>query len=215
MKNKVFLSIETSISRIFLVAYNKGELFKVQKNIENSIEIDINNLLSKLLKKAQLEFKHLHFIMVSLGPGSFTGTRIGLSAGKAIALASGKKIYGYSNFETIYNQAIIDKKIIHNKDINLLIRSSKYDFYHQRIFNSKFQDIQITNVKDIINHYNKDNYFIGNFENIYNLEKYETCIPTKEAVLKTVKELDLPKKNYFNKPLSPLYIKEHYAKKTR
>ena len=213
MKNKVFLSVETSINRIFLVIYNKGELLEVKKNIETSIEVDLNNLLGKLFKKAQLEFKDLHFIMVSLGPGSFTGTRIGLSAAKAIALATGKKIYGYSNFETMYNQAIIDKKIIRNENINLLIRSSKYDFYHQKIYNNKFEGIQITNVKDIINLYNKDNYFIGNFKNIYNLKKYHICIPSKEAVLKTVKDLDKVKKKYTNKSLAPFYVKEHYAKK--
>ena len=213
MKNKVFLSIETSISRIFLVVCKNGNLFRVHKNVQTSIEIDLNNLLNKLLNKAKIDFKNLNFIVVSLGPGSFTGTRVGLAAAKAIALASDKKLYGYSNFNAMFNQAVIEKKIINEKKLNFLIKASKYEFYHQSFFKGNFNNIVLSNLEQIKKMNNKDNYFIGNFKNDYNLNTYHRCTPSKEAIFATVKELNADKKNFISKPLSPLYIKEHYAKK--
>ena len=215
MKNKVFLSIETSINRIFLVINNKQKLSSVHKNVESSIEIDLNNLLNKTFKKAKINFENLDFILVSLGPGSFTGIRVGLSAAKAISLSLGKSLYGYSNFKAMLHQAIIDKKMPLNKKINLLIKSSKHDFYCQRYSEGKFEKISLNNVGGIKKNHNKENYYLGNFNNIYNLQNYHKCIPSKDSILKIVHANDLLKANYLDKRLKPYYIKEHYAKKSR
>ena len=212
MKNKVFLSIETSMNRIFLVVYNMQTLFAVHKNVQSSIEIDLNNLLNKTLKKAKINFDNLDFILVSLGPGSFTGIRVGLSAAKAISLSLRKNLYGYSNFKAMLYQAIIEKKIPVNKKINLLIKSSKYDFYCQRFCEGKFEKISVKNIDRLKKHHNEENFYLGNFKNIYDLENFQICIPSKDSILKIVQANDLHKGDYLYKALNPFYIKEHYAK---
>ena len=56
MKNKNFLSIETSLSRIFLVLRLNEKVYSVNKYTENSIEEELNVLIGKLIFKNKANF---------------------------------------------------------------------------------------------------------------------------------------------------------------
>jgi tRNA threonylcarbamoyladenosine biosynthesis protein TsaB len=51
-------------------------------------------LIAHVMKEAGLPFAALDRIAVTIGPGSFTGLRVGLSAARGIALAAGKPVVG-------------------------------------------------------------------------------------------------------------------------
>ena len=53
---KSFLSIETSLNRIFLVLYVKDNLISNNKILENSIEVEINQMFDEILEQAQAHF---------------------------------------------------------------------------------------------------------------------------------------------------------------
>jgi|SRR5262245_5628369 len=53
-------------------------------------------LIARVMDKAATEFAELDRIAVTVGPGSFTGLRVGISAARGIALASGKPAVGLS-----------------------------------------------------------------------------------------------------------------------
>ena len=99
---KSFLSIETSLNRIFLVIRIKDNLISNSKILEDSIEAEINQMFDQTLEQVGTNFSDLDYIMVSMGPGSYTGTRVGLAAAKAIAVSIKKPIFGYTNFSAIF-----------------------------------------------------------------------------------------------------------------
>jgi tRNA threonylcarbamoyladenosine biosynthesis protein TsaB len=57
--------------------------------------------IAKLLSDAELGLEHIDCFAVASGPGSFTGVRIGLSAVKGLAEATGKPAVGVSNLRAM------------------------------------------------------------------------------------------------------------------
>jgi tRNA threonylcarbamoyladenosine biosynthesis protein TsaB len=55
-------------------------------------------LIARVMDSAGCEFADLDRIAVTVGPGSFTGLRVGISAARGLALAAGKPAVGLSTF---------------------------------------------------------------------------------------------------------------------
>ncbi len=59
------------------------------------------SLISECLRDAGMDLQSLQGIAVSMGPGSFTGLRIGLSAGKGLAFAGRTPLVGIGTLEAL------------------------------------------------------------------------------------------------------------------
>ena len=210
---KSFLSIETSLNRIFLVLHIKDSLISNSKILENSVEVEINQMFDEILEEGKACFFDLDYIMVSLGPGSYTGARVGLAAAKAIAVSINKPIFGYTNFSAIYNQGIIDSLIKINSNTGIIIKASKYDAYYQIIKNNVFSNYKVLSINDLNSDSLMCEKILGNYYKVDEIKNYHFCFPKKESIFKIfLKHLE-NESNYKNKNLEPLYIKGHYAEK--
>ena len=58
-------------------------------------------LIQELFHKAALTFQEIAYIVVSLGPGSFTGTRVGVAAARGFSLALKVPVLGINSFEWV------------------------------------------------------------------------------------------------------------------
>ena len=58
-------------------------------------------LIDRLLAQSEIRPAELDLIGVTVGPGGFTGLRVGLAAAGGLALATGARIVGVSSFEAV------------------------------------------------------------------------------------------------------------------
>ena len=58
-------------------------------------------LIARVMDASRCEFTDLDRIAVTVGPGSFTGLRVGISAARGIALATGKPALGLSTLSAL------------------------------------------------------------------------------------------------------------------
>jgi tRNA threonylcarbamoyladenosine biosynthesis protein TsaB len=58
-------------------------------------------LIARVMDEAACEFADLNRVAVTVGPGSFTGLRVGISAARGIALAAGRPAIGLSTLSAL------------------------------------------------------------------------------------------------------------------
>ena len=88
MSQALILHIETATD-ICSVALSKGDhlLSLVESGQERSHAKLLNPFIHQAFREAGLELKELNAVAVSMGPGSYTGLRIGISTAKGISYA--------------------------------------------------------------------------------------------------------------------------------
>lgn len=88
------LAVDTSINKISFAAWNEDihTSLIIQAELKQSEKLVPS--IEYVLKEAKLDVKDIEFLAVASGPGTFTGLRLGISALKAISLASGAPLYG-------------------------------------------------------------------------------------------------------------------------
>lgn len=62
--------------------------------------------VDQVMRETELDWHQIDGIAVSLGPGSFTGLRIGLSIAKGLAMASGRPLLGVSTLDGLAKQIV-------------------------------------------------------------------------------------------------------------
>lgn len=90
------LSIDCAVSRLMISAKNDDKIFTSIYDIGMKQSESIVPAIDYALEKVLLSPSELDYTAITLGPGSFTGLRLGISAVKAIELAYNVPVYGIS-----------------------------------------------------------------------------------------------------------------------
>lgn len=96
----------------------KGQVFHTYNMGMRQSELIVPSL-QNTLSEAEISVKDIQYSAVTIGPGSFTGLRLGLSALKALTFAYDIPVYGISTLK-MYSRPLIntEKKIISCIDAN-------------------------------------------------------------------------------------------------
>jgi tRNA threonylcarbamoyladenosine biosynthesis protein TsaB len=86
-------------------------------------------IVQDVLQAAGLKFFDLHAIVTTVGPGAFTGLRIGLSTAKSLGLALEIPVFGVSTLQTLASQYTNEKKP--DGAITVILETKRTDFYFQ------------------------------------------------------------------------------------
>lgn len=80
------------------------------------------NMVEEVLAQSQTEYSELSAVASTIGPGSFTGIRIGLSAARAIGFAAGIQVLGFNSLEVIAYDLSLSQK---DKEITAMLNAGK------------------------------------------------------------------------------------------
>jgi len=87
----MILSIDTTDNLKTVVKLGSKKIVKKYKNPKDQ---ELLTLIDKIMKDGKKTFKDIKEIKVNIGPGSFTGIRVGVSVANALAWSLGIKVNG-------------------------------------------------------------------------------------------------------------------------
>lgn len=93
------LSVDTTGYAMSIALLKEGNFFSATKPIGLKNYESLVSLIAALMKKAALSIDDIDCLSVCIGPGSFTGIRIGVSAIKALAYAIEVPVVGYKSLD--------------------------------------------------------------------------------------------------------------------
>lgn len=93
------LAISCAVSKLELAAINEDKICSVSYDIGMKQSETLLPAIDYILNKTGLKSNELDFTTLTIGPGSFTGLRLGISALKAIECAFNVPVYGLSSLE--------------------------------------------------------------------------------------------------------------------
>lgn len=103
----LILAIDTStkVGAVAIYSEEKGVIAEIILNCGNNHSENIMNAVDALFKMSKSSIKDIDKIAVSIGPGSFTGIRIGVGIAKGLAYSLNKPIVGVNTLDIIANLA--------------------------------------------------------------------------------------------------------------
>lgn len=135
IEEKPILAIETSGEQCSVCVYwNSEKYVEITSRIKFSHSKKIFSLIENCLSNADISVNDLNAIAVSIGPGSFTGLRIGLAAAKGIALGASLPIIPVPTFEAIALEALVYTK--ENENFFIANKVNKEEIYFAGFINN-------------------------------------------------------------------------------
>lgn len=180
------LSIDTAsdICGVSILENNKL-ICNLDLNTGRTHSENLMPMIDKAFKKTELSLKDIDLIACDIGPGSFTGIRIGIATAKAFHDSIGIPCIGVSSLESLaYNE----KENLCNDDFVCSIIDCKNNNCYYAIYqfeNNNYKEIikpkadNIDNFKNLdFDIKNKKIIFVGNGIEIYN-DKLDFFFPNK------------------------------------
>ncbi len=108
----IILAIDTSLDDCIVAIAQDGKILAsfCQKTKSKQAEI-LPQIVKDVCEKSQISPKQIDKIGVTIGPGSFTGVRIGLAFAKGLAIATDALIVGISTLELLAQSSPNSKTI--------------------------------------------------------------------------------------------------------
>lgn len=146
-----YLAIDTSNKNITAFVGGDKTVVRFTPDCALSHSVVLMDEIEKCLAQAEIQKEDIDFFCCSLGPGSFTGIRIGVATTKAFAYALGKKVVGVTSFECLaYN--------VESKRKKLAVIDARHDNYYASGFDENGKVIVEPRFIDIsaVKEYSKD-----------------------------------------------------------
>ena len=96
----LILALDTSATFVSVALLNEKQVFAIaEEEMERGQAEALMPMIDGVMAQAHKKMSDIDAIAVTVGPGSFTGVRIGLAAARAFGLALNVPVYGVTCFE--------------------------------------------------------------------------------------------------------------------
>lgn len=168
----LIIDTATKIGSVALFHKEMGVIGEININAKTNHSSLITKLIDSLFILTNCKIEEIDRIGVTLGPGSFTGIRIGVSVAKGLAISLNKKIVGINELDLIANTLEYP-----NCEVISMIDARKERAYYCKYNMSdadileKNIDYQVGEVAEFLETLDKDkNYlFVGDGANTYKM----------------------------------------------
>ena len=216
----VILNIETSSKNCSVCLSSKGNLvtsFDLEDEAYRHSEL-LTSSIQNILSENNLDVSGLSAVSVGIGPGSFTGLRIGLSVAKGLCYPHNINLIGISSLKIIANSVINE-----NKNIISLIKDKGQHYYISKYSNDLKEVVEpkiklidrdyIYNILDddsvIVVNTNESNKFISELVN-EEIQVFKRTISSIDMISLSHKSLE-EKKFEDIAYIEPMYVKKPYV----
>lgn len=159
------LAIETS-GKVCAVALAENDKLIMEKIIddENTHSVKLMPLINEVFKENNMYLSDIDLFSCDIGPGSFTGIRIGVSTVKAFLDAKNKKAVGVTSLEVLARN-------IQEDGIICSLIDAKNDNVYYGLFEKtgkeykQLEEFKFDNINNILENFNnkeKKIFFVGN-----------------------------------------------------
>lgn len=186
-------------------------------------------MIDEICKSSKIDLNEIDVLACSIGPGSFTGLRIGIATIKGFALAQDKKVIGVSTLEALaHNIANFDGlicSVLDAKNNNVYAGIFKYE-NDELVLQGDYITDNLDTLIDILQSKNQKIMFVGDgaisfkekLKNILNGKAYFAPLHLTNQLSSSVAETALKRalKNDFDNvdTLNPMYLKKSQAERT-
>ena len=166
-KFKPILAIETSeklCSAAIMLSEDDFYEFNIQK--KNIHSERLMEMISTLVTSADLQLKDLSHIAISIGPGSFTGLRIGLSVAKGLGYGADIPLVPVPNFDALALQ--ISNFLKPNDKYFIANKANMSELYvgSYRANENNYEctdDVKLMSLEEFKNSLSKSDILFGNY----------------------------------------------------
>ena len=212
------LAIDTTTKKAGVALKYEDNIYFKEINNEITHSEKLLPLVDAILKETNTTLKDIDMFAITLGPGSFTGVRIGIATIKAMAKVTNKKIFGTTSLELLALDGI--KKISYTPQYVLSLMDARNQRVYYNLYkyeNNNLQSLDFAgndyanDVLDKIENMQLKNLLIviDNNTNIHRENIVEACID-----LKGIFELDMTSNLYDYVNLDALYYRKSEAERT-
>ncbi len=107
------LAIDSTTKSLSLGIYNDGKIYEYNVEIGRRLSALLIVIIKRTLEALDLKVGDLDYFACGLGPGSFTGMRIGLSTMKGLSWSQRKPLIGISTLDILaMNAKVFTEKVI-------------------------------------------------------------------------------------------------------
>ena len=138
------LGIETATSICSVALFRDGKLLSLrQSSGTNQHSAILTNFIAEVFSEAHLAYHEMDAVAVSMGPGSYTGLRIGVSTAKGLCYALNKPFIAIDTLKTLAYQAL-QQAFLQDLDLSNTLLCPMLDARRMEVYTALFdQQLQL------------------------------------------------------------------------